>query len=127
MTTKYLSELIFDEFENLFFNQSSFSAWDITKAIRDRISDEGLFIEDVISKNISHDRIKEFVHRFMSFYTLYSSQSNGKYIIYSPSLKKDQATTNIEIVKTAPRDKDFQKNQQDVITALDILKKNGII
>lgn len=152
---KYLSNLIFNELEKKFLNQESFSAFDITKAVRE--SSKGQNIWDLDDLNIPHDRVRDFVHRFMGLYVGYSSYSNGQYIVYTPTSKNQPEEKQVEPKKVetgvgpvsgkdfldelmkiigngkwsfAPKFKSVinsDKVEQEIESLVDILKRSGIL
>ena len=98
---KYLSDLIFNELEKKFLNQESFAAFDITKAVRE--NSKGQNIWDLDDLNIPHDRVRDFVHRFMGLYVGYSSYSNGQYIVYTPTSKNQPEEKQVEPKQVEPK------------------------
>lgn len=146
MTTNncFLSEIIFDILFDKINKNETFSAYSITKDVRDYVKNNMFnlmdceFSDSKLGYTIPHANVKAFVHKYMSYrgedegYTQYS---NGVFIEYSPKNElfkctdtdcavcvEDGDIKEIKIITPAPVAKLTQTE-----TALDILRRNKII
>lgn len=93
MNRQYFSEVVLDTVQANMRTQESFSAWDITKQVRDYI-DNSEYPTEIIDcplmdngsqYNVQHDRVKALVHQYMNAlleHSNYDSRDTGKYIEY---------------------------------------------
>lgn len=93
MNRQYFSEVVLDTVQANIRTQESFSAWDITKQVRQFIENDDFptevldcpLMDNGSRYNIQHDRVKALVHQYMNAvldHLNYDSVDTGKYIEY---------------------------------------------